>query len=67
MQRLVNGARLVGRLADKSLFEVLEELQIKLAFGGTGFFANDSLHGSYLNVIRMTADGVLGVELIRHI
>lgn len=83
VQRLENGAGLVGRLTNKAALEFVEELQRKFVFRRKGFFSNDGLHGGYVvNPVRMTnetgldkqkrltsitTDSILRVELVGHI
>jgi hypothetical protein len=62
VERLVDGARFVRALSNEGAFELLEELERQLVFRGQGFLSDDGLHGG-----GVTANGILGVELVGHV
>lgn len=59
IEGLEDGAGLVGGLVDEGAFELVEELEGELVFGGEGVFSDDGFHGS-----GVSANGVFGVELV---
>ena len=49
VEGFVDAAGFVGGLADEGAFELVEELEGQLVFGGEGFLADDGLHGGFLD------------------
>jgi hypothetical protein len=62
VQRLVDGAGFVRALGDEGALELLEELKRQFVFGRQRFLSDDGLHGG-----GVTANGVLGVQLVGHV
>lgn len=53
VEGLVDRTRLVWRLADEGSFELIEELQGQLVFGGKGFLTDDCLHGGCWEIVML--------------
>ncbi|KAG6547480.1 hypothetical protein Mapa_010928 [Marchantia paleacea] len=62
IQRLVDVAHVVGALRHEFLFELLEEFQVEEIFGRQSLLSYHGLHG-----LHVLADGVIGVQLVRHV
>lgn len=48
VEGFLDGARLIGRLADEGALELLEEFEGELVFRGEGFLSDDGFHGGCL-------------------
>ena len=79
VEGLLDGARLVGRLADESALEFLEELERELVFRREGVFSYDGFHGGWLDwlvrditrlgkrkILQLRGDFFLGKIAYRH-
>lgn len=70
VEGFLDGARLVGRLADEGALELLEELERELVFRGEGVFSYDGFHGGWLYWLEILPEmklrGSLGQIAYRH-